>query len=215
MPDQTTPRPAGLDALLGHVAAHLPDSDAATAEAAAQLAPLAAAICDERARHDDRVASAALYEVADLLRHIGSGTWADAVECVEARADARSQPAAAPLVELRIPRVPDPATAGVLGEIATERVRQNEKWGQQNHPDGTGGINQVLAADAVRRGVQRAAAEGRQNWVNVLGEEVAEAFAESDPERLRAELVQVAAVAVAWIEAIDRRTTAAAEPERS
>jgi hypothetical protein len=36
---------------------------------------------------------------------------------------------------------------------------------------------------------------------------VAEALAEDDPTLLRAELIQVAAVAVAWVEAIDRRTT--------
>ena len=36
-------------------------------------------------------------------------------------------------------------------------------------------------------------------------EEVAEAFAEADVRRLRAELVQCAAVAVKWVEAIDRR----------
>ena len=35
-------------------------------------------------------------------------------------------------------------------------------------------------------------------------EEVAEAFEEHDPARLRSELVQVAAVAVAWVEKIDR-----------
>lgn len=42
-------------------------------------------------------------------------------------------------------------------------------------------------------------------WRHILDEEVAEALAETDPERLRAELVQVAAVAVQWIEALDRR----------
>lgn len=37
-------------------------------------------------------------------------------------------------------------------------------------------------------------------------EEVLEAFAEADPDRLRAELVQVAAVATKWIQALDRRS---------
>ncbi|MFI1165600.1 hypothetical protein ACH4UM_18790 [Streptomyces sp. NPDC020801] len=48
-----------------------------------------------------------------------------------------------------------------------------------------------------------------------VAEEALEALAEDDPGKLRAELVQVAAVAVAWIEAIDRRTGVeqpAAEP---
>ena len=39
----------------------------------------------------------------------------------------------------------------------------------------------------------------------VLLEEVSEALAEDDPARLREELLQVAGVAVLWIEALDRR----------
>ncbi len=49
------------------------------------------------------------------------------------------------------------------------------------------------------------------NWKTILLEEVAEAFAENDPATLRRELVQVAAVAAAWIEAIDRRASATEE----
>jgi hypothetical protein len=50
-----------------------------------------------------------------------------------------------------------------------------------------------------------AAEAGVVTWRDILHEEVCEAFAETDPEALRAELVQVAAVAVKWVEAIDRR----------
>ena len=32
---------------------------------------------------------------------------------------------------------PMDATDDVLTEVAAERVRQDERWGQQNHPDGT------------------------------------------------------------------------------
>ena len=45
---------------------------------------------------------------------------------------------------------------------------------------------------------------GAHSWDAILLEEVFEALAESDPVRRRAELVQVAAVAAAEIEAIDR-----------
>ena len=45
----------------------------------------------------------------------------------------------------------------------------------------------------------------RGSWALVLLEEVLEAMHEDDVERLRAELVQVAAVAVRWIGAIDAR----------
>ena len=46
---------------------------------------------------------------------------------------------------------------------------------------------------------------GSLAWDGILLEEVYEAFAEEDPIKLRSELVQVAAVAVQWIAAIDRR----------
>ena len=45
----------------------------------------------------------------------------------------------------------------------------------------------------------------RGSWALVLLEEVLEAMHEDDVERLRAELVQVAAVAVRWIGALDAR----------
>ena len=93
----------------------------------------------------------------------------------------------------------------VLSEVRGERARQDEKWGEQNHPDGSGSDLQRYLAEQERDYCQRAFAVGRGTWRDVLAEEVAEALAEADPARLRAELLQVAAVAVAWVEAIDRR----------
>jgi hypothetical protein len=94
----------------------------------------------------------------------------------------------------------------VLDEIAAERRRQEAKWGEQNHPDGTR-LTDVdrVAAEAARRECEQAFAAGTGTWRLILEEEIREAFAESSPEALRAELIQVAAVAVAWAEAIDRR----------
>lgn len=98
-------------------------------------------------------------------------------------------------------------------EIVLERERQDERWGEQNHLDGTGPEEPLLPgwtarelADAARSACQLNADLGIVTWRDVFGEEACEALAESDPVRLRAELVQVAAVAVAWIQAIDRRT---------
>lgn len=93
----------------------------------------------------------------------------------------------------------------VLNEVADERLRQDEKWGEQNHPDGTGLDGDEHRADKARTQCEIAAGEGRVTWRHILNEEVSEAFAESDPKKLRAELVQVTAVAAVWIEAIDRR----------
>jgi hypothetical protein len=94
----------------------------------------------------------------------------------------------------------------VLDEVWHERARQHARWGERNHPAGTGGPTATAIAAERQRLCQQAFQAGRGTWRHVLAEEVAEAFAETDPAALRWELVQVAAVAVAWIEAIDRHT---------
>lgn len=107
---------------------------------------------------------------------------------------------------------------GVLEEVSRERERQDGKWGEQNHPDLYLGDRSYSyyqdAADYWKlKNAERVAAENAKGvpsdrnaaWDGVLLEEVFEALAESDPAKRRAELVQVAAVAVNMIEAIDRR----------
>lgn len=74
-----------------------------------------------------------------------------------------------------------------LQEVKHERLRQDEVWGEQNHDDFT--------------------------YLAILGEEVGEACQAALHDRfggeaagtLREELIQVAAVAVAMVECIDRR----------
>jgi hypothetical protein len=100
-------------------------------------------------------------------------------------------------------------TTPVFAEVAIERTRQDDQWGEQNHPDGTGLPQYAAAAARARMDCERRARLGTLTWTEILREEVYEAFAESDPARLRAELLQVAAVAVAWAEAIDRRAVPA------
>lgn len=95
-------------------------------------------------------------------------------------------------------------TSLVMSEVAAERARQNAKWGEQNHLDGTGRPGDEYLAWWART-VCQANDPAKDNWRDILQEEVSEAFAETDPEALRAELVQIAAVAAAWIEALDRR----------
>jgi len=86
----------------------------------------------------------------------------------------------------------------LLLELDRERIRQDAKWGEQNHK--------------------------APMWVAILTEEVGEAAALSlsdeygtslsDREKLREELIQVAAVAVAFIECLDRNPFGtAATPE--
>lgn len=92
-----------------------------------------------------------------------------------------------------------------LAAVRHERIRQDAKWGEQNHPDGTGGYIRRVEADEARKACSEAADDRAVTWRHILAEEVAEAFAEEDPGCLVEELVQVAAVAVAWIEAFGRR----------
>ena len=97
-------------------------------------------------------------------------------------------------------------TTEVLLDVADERVAQVEKWGVQSRPDGTATANGPYAEKA-KELTDAKAEDGTLTWADILSEEVLEAFAETDPETLREELIQVAAVAVSWAEDIDRRTS--------
>ncbi|SDS28339.1 hypothetical protein [Microlunatus soli] len=105
----------------------------------------------------------------------------------------------------------------VLADVAAERARQDARWGEQNHPDGTGAdytLSEVPELDVrfARTRCDRAFERGAGSWEHILYEEFCEAMAEDDPARLRAELLQLAAVAVHWMEAIDARQAPAAQP---
>lgn len=91
-----------------------------------------------------------------------------------------------------------------LTDILTERACQDAKWGEQNHPDGTGRPGDLWRATFAKEACEKAVRHGDLTFRHILDEEVQEAFAESDPVRLREELIQVAAVAVAWVEKLDR-----------
>lgn len=100
------------------------------------------------------------------------------------------------------------ATPGVktfAEAVDTERQAQLAKWGEQHHPDGTGGPVMQERADEARAQCQYLAANGGPDWRSILLEEVYEALAESDPARLRTELIQSAAVIAAWITDLDSR----------
>ena len=107
-------------------------------------------------------------------------------------------------------------------EIAAERARQDGKWGVQNLPDvpcGVGGIapgfsyspaSQLGIPDEVtaKARCDAAMADGSVSWGHIAVEELCEvvdAASYGDVEATRAELIQLAAVCHAWLEAIDRR----------
>jgi hypothetical protein len=93
----------------------------------------------------------------------------------------------------------------ITDEVRAERYRQIEKWGDQRHPDGTENPTNRVRATIAKMICDTAAQQGRVTWCHILAEEVMEAFAETDPAKIRAELIQVAAVCAAWISDIDRR----------
>jgi hypothetical protein len=101
------------------------------------------------------------------------------------------------------------ASSLACGDVLLERERQFIKWGEQNHKDGTGSTQDKTLAEFSRQACDAAFKMGLGTWADILTEEYCEALAESDPVKLRAELIQVAAVCVAWVEAIDRREAAA------
>lgn len=87
--------------------------------------------------------------------------------------------------------------------IEGERLRQLEKWGVQTGKrlDGTGIQSYRLFAEEYQRQNDARHEAGKAGvWAKILLEEVYEALAESDPDKLAHELVQVAAVATAWLE---------------
>lgn len=96
----------------------------------------------------------------------------------------------------------------VFADITAERARQDAKWGVQRHDDGTS-REYVNAANHWKGVVDEDADDGESKWAHILLEEVFEALAETDPAKLRAELVQSAAVIVNWLEDIDSRTVPA------
>lgn len=93
----------------------------------------------------------------------------------------------------------------VLDNVDVERGKQDKKWGEQHHPDGTGSAFDKQLAEVFRAECDYKHDNGGMNWRAILLEEVFEAMAEDDLAKLRNELIQSAAVIVNWIEDIDSR----------
>lgn len=114
-------------------------------------------------------------------------------------------------------------TDNVLCDIGAERERQEERFPEQTLPHspvcGTSvgarepqiNLKDARAREArAKEWVRYHLERGQLTWADVLNEEVAEALAATEIEHLREELIQVAAVAVRWVEDIDRQAVQAA-----
>lgn len=102
----------------------------------------------------------------------------------------------------------------ILIDITEERERQDAKFGPQRHQDSAiqdAGLAAywygIPTEHVAKANTDRRFAFGSGTWADILVEEVAEVVAAvyKTPADLREELVQVAAVAVAWIEDLDSR----------
>jgi hypothetical protein len=101
-------------------------------------------------------------------------------------------------------------------EVSRERKRQDEKWGEQNHPMRGLGDDNIIKRGSILcpedSTLKNALSTFRYRnetkkagWFDILQEEICEAFLETEPEKQREEMIQVAAVAVQIIECLDRR----------
>lgn len=167
---------------------------------------------------DQRVEDMSLSEIVYQAVGAASVAWGD--DGVFDDAFARS------IAEYVIRAVTGPGSArtgAVLFEVARERQRQTAKHGDQSHlPLGTGpdlilrGLPEyqsaaradhmaIWAKARCKAASQNEGGDGSITLEQILTEEWAEMVAEAEPALVRAEAIQLAAVSVQIVEAIDRR----------
>jgi len=108
----------------------------------------------------------------------------------------------------------------ILDEIVEERNRQDSKWGVQTHPclDETllnrdGGCTpermcehyEIPSEGRAKFLCDNSFEKGEGTYAHIALEEFSEAVSEFDIVKRRQEVLQLAAVCVAWIESIDRQ----------
>ena len=82
----------------------------------------------------------------------------------------------------------------VLGEISAERTRQDAKWGEQNHDDATWHLILAEEFGEISGDICKMVFDAKN------GDDI-----DKLQENLDKELIQAAAVIVAWVEARKRR----------
>lgn len=93
-------------------------------------------------------------------------------------------------------------TDDILAQVATERRRQDEMFPGQFLPSGTS--PEWEEWQSILYDMRYLNDSVGPTWASVLTEEVAEVMVSGGYKDLRAELIQVAAVAVRWIEQLDQ-----------
>ena len=97
----------------------------------------------------------------------------------------------------------------IFNEIFQERKKQDDKWGEQNHPIVEENFDSfidygIIDEKSAKQYCEDAIKRKNLTWANIIVEEITEALHARTKEEMREELVQCAAVLVAMIESLDR-----------
>ena len=95
----------------------------------------------------------------------------------------------------------------VVLQVAEERYRQHELWGEQNLAIGAdfGSDGAQAELKRFRQRVKFREAKGDYStWHEIMTEEMLEVLAETDRSKLKTEAIQLAAVLVQFVEFLDR-----------
>ena len=93
----------------------------------------------------------------------------------------------------------------IVEDVLCERERAIKLHGDgRKRGDGING-HLIPAMEAIRTLTDIKCERGEETWTHILAEEFLEAVTEPDPDKLEAELIQVAATCLNWIAAIRRR----------
>jgi hypothetical protein len=111
----------------------------------------------------------------------------------------------------------------IIYQILLERLKQNEKWGEQNHPsvdpvltDRPGGCTpermcenyDLPSENYAKNACNIATKNGKLTYAHIAVEEMCEVVSAPDDDARREELIQLGVVVMQWIECIDRRMNA-------
>lgn len=108
-------------------------------------------------------------------------------------------------------------TLNVLEQVFEERLRQVAQYGHNEDLENGTGPNarwllpassnpaKVLQEQFREEYEEHEAATGKPTWMHLVREELAEAAESDNPERLAEELLQLAALAVSWVEKLENR----------
>lgn len=107
----------------------------------------------------------------------------------------------------------------IYEEILLERELQDRKWGIQNHPsvhniprrndnhipDKLCRYYGIPNQEKAQYDADKAAGNKELTWGHIAVEELSEVISAENEEHRRHELIQLAAVCIAWVESIDRK----------